>query len=127
MYKKTMLIGAIIVGTGVIGNEFIKPLPAREKRKEKMQQESVSEECIKLIDGLMSRVTVVQERLSKMTNVFYRVLRSCAAEDTPPITQLSVSELKRLQSSLQVLETQLLLVENTLCSDKSLQGLSHFI
>jgi hypothetical protein len=125
MYKQMMLIGTIVVGTGVIGNEFTKP--AREKRKEKMQQESASEECIRLIDGLMDKVSVVQERLGKISNTFYRVLRACVADDTPPITRLSVSELKRLQESLGALERQLLSIETTVSHDQSIQALDRLI
>jgi hypothetical protein len=119
MYKKIIIISVIIIGTGIIGNEFTKP--AREKRKEKMQQEAVCEECVKCIDILMNRISVVQERLSRFTGTFYRVLRSCAADDTPSIALLEVSDLKSLLTSLKSLEKQLQSIEDIVCKDQSFQ------
>lgn len=116
------MISLIILCTAIIGNEFTKP--AREKRKEKMQQDAACEECIKLIDTLMGRICTVQQQLSMLTGSFYRILRSCAADDTPEITQREVSELKALQVSLQTLEKQLQSMENHISGDVSLQRIS---
>ncbi len=117
MNKKYIGIVALVCMSIVYANEFTK----KPSRKDNAQQEAAYNDCVQIIDTLIERICVMQEKLAVVTCRLYKKLRSCAVEEKPDLAQKGAQELREFYSKLQATEKQLQELEKAVfATEKSL-------